>query len=46
MLVNDNLKAGIVHQVPFNASALSSGLYFYRLDAGNKSLVKKMMLLK
>jgi pectin methylesterase-like acyl-CoA thioesterase len=46
MLVNENLKADIVHQVPFNASALSSGLYFYRLDAGNKSLVKKLMLLK
>jgi hypothetical protein len=32
--------------VVFDASKLSSGVYFYRLDAGNFSSIKKMMLLK
>jgi hypothetical protein len=32
--------------VTFNASNLSSGVYFYRLDAGSYNVVKKMMLLK
>jgi hypothetical protein len=44
-LLNQEMKAGR-HEVSFDASRLSSGLYFYRLDAGNFSSVKKMMLLK
>jgi beta-N-acetylhexosaminidase len=32
LLVNDNMGAG-VHEVRFNASTLSSGVYFYRLKA-------------
>lgn len=44
-LVNQNLSAG-VHTVNFDASALSSGVYFYRLEAGNKVAVKKMLLIK
>jgi hypothetical protein len=34
------------HEVTFDASAVSSGMYFYRLESGNLSSVKKMMLLK
>lgn len=44
-LVNQNLSAG-VHTATFNASSLSSGVYFYRLEAGNKVAVKKMLLIK
>ena len=32
--------------VNFDASRLSSGLYFYRISAGNFVDVKKMMLIK
>ncbi|MFZ4621455.1 MAG: carboxypeptidase regulatory-like domain-containing protein [Bacteroidota bacterium] len=34
------------YTVSFNASSLSSGVYFYRLEAGSYNVVKKMMLLK
>ena len=35
-----------VREVNFNASGLSSGIYFYRIDAGNFHQQKKMILLK
>jgi len=44
-LVNGNLSAGL-HSVTFDARNLASGLYIYRLSAGNFTSVKKMMLLK
>jgi len=34
------------HEIEFRNSNLSSGIYFYRLNAGNFSEVKKMILLK
>ncbi len=34
------------HSVSFNASNLSSGVYFYSLKAGNNVITKKMMLVK
>lgn len=34
------------HQVDFNASSLASGLYFYRIKAGEYICVKKMIFLK
>ncbi|GJQ64227.1 MAG: hypothetical protein SCALA702_32800 [Melioribacteraceae bacterium] len=34
------------HEVNFNGSELSSGVYFYRLEAANFVRIKKMMLLK
>jgi hypothetical protein len=39
------LKAG-VHEVNFDASHLSTGIYFYRVQAGTSVDVKRMMLLK
>lgn len=44
-LINEEKTAG-KHSIDFDASALSSGIYFYRLDAGSFSETKKMLLLK
>lgn len=44
-LVNEVKKAGI-YSVSFDASELSSGIYFYKMTAGEFSDVKKMILLK
>lgn len=44
-LYNGELKAG-VHEVKFNASHLTSGMYLYRVQAGNYVDVKRMMLIK
>lgn len=53
-LVNGELKSGVLHQATFDASKLSSGIYFSRLEyspavslAGNgKQLMKKLILVK
>jgi hypothetical protein len=34
------------YTVSFNASELPSGVYFYRIEAGQFSQIRKMMLLK
>ncbi len=44
-LIDDYQSQG-VHAVKFNADNLSSGIYFYRINYGNFSQVKKMLLLK
>ncbi len=44
-LINDELNAG-QYNVEFNGSGLTSGIYLYRIQAGNFSSVKKMLLLK
>jgi len=44
-LINEQLSTGI-HEVDFNASSLSSGVYFYSLSAGSYKITKKMLLLK
>ncbi len=44
-LVNEIKSAGI-HEINFNASRLASGVYFYRITAGNYSDIKKIVLLK
>jgi hypothetical protein len=45
MLVNESKQAG-KYEVNFNASSLSSGVYFYRLQAGSLTEIKKMILNK
>ena len=44
-LVNDNQRAGY-YTVDFNASNLASGIYYYRMLAGDFNAIKKMVLLK
>ncbi len=44
-LVNGRQEAG-AYNFNFNASSLSSGVYFYRLQSGNFVQTKKMMLVK
>ena len=44
-LVN-NVKETGTHEVKFDASFLSSGVYYYRLESENFSKTKKMILIK
>ena len=44
-LVNESLKPG-TYETTFDASALSSGIYFYTLSAGEYNETKRMTLLK
>ena len=44
-LVDQRQDAGS-HRALFDASAFSSGIYFYRLESGSFSMVRKMVLLK
>lgn len=44
-LVNNEQHAGY-YNVTFNANKLTSGIYFYRLEAGTYSETKKLMLVK
>ncbi|MEM5810126.1 MAG: VWA domain-containing protein [Candidatus Aenigmatarchaeota archaeon] len=44
-LVNEEINPG-KYTVKFNASNLPSGIYFYRLDAGEFSDIKKMVFVK
>lgn len=45
VLVNDRRDAG-VHEVRFDASGLSSGVYFCRLQAGDFTQTKRLLLLR
>lgn len=45
VLVNEMKQPGF-HTVDFDASRLASGIYFYRIDAGQFSSVKRMVLVK
>ncbi len=44
-LLNETLSAN-EYLIPFNASNLSSGVYFYRIQAGEFVETRKMILLK
>ncbi|GAB1348670.1 hypothetical protein MASR1M107_08820 [Ignavibacteriales bacterium] len=44
-LVNQDQAAG-VYSVKFDASLLSSGIYFYKLESGSFTKINKMMLVK
>ena len=44
-IVNSKFSAGS-HSVDFNATDLSSGIYLYKIEAGNFTAVKKMQVMK
>ncbi len=44
-LVNEE-KPAVSYEVRFEGSSLSSGIYFYRIQAGDYALAKKMILMK
>ena len=44
-IVNENQEAGS-YQVNFDASGLSSGIYYYKIQAGNFAATKEMLLIK
>ncbi len=44
-LVNEYKKAGS-YLISFNGSSFSSGIYYYKITAGDYSLIRKMMLIK
>ncbi len=45
VIVNESMAAGR-YEVSFDASHLSSGMYFYKLTAGSYTDIKKMVLIK
>jgi photosystem II stability/assembly factor-like uncharacterized protein len=45
-LLTDQIRKPGIYTVSFNSEGLSSGVYFYRLQAGKYSETKKMVLLK
>ncbi len=45
VLLNQTMEAGY-HEVVFNGGGLSNGVYFYRLESGKFSAVKKLILMK
>jgi len=44
-LIDQEMNAGF-HTVTWNASGLSSGIYFYRISSGNFAATKKLILMK
>ncbi len=44
-LVNEFRNAG-GHEAEFNGADLSSGVYYYKMETGNFSEIKKMILIK
>jgi hypothetical protein len=44
-LVNEIRNAG-TYEINYNASALSTGIYFYKLEFGGNSEVRKFTLIK
>ena len=45
VLVNEKQAAG-THTATFDGSALASGLYFYKLSAGNLTQIRKMIIIR
>jgi hypothetical protein len=46
VLINNEMKSPGIHKISFNATNLPSGVYFCRMEAGNFTNTKKLILLK
>jgi hypothetical protein len=46
LINNEHRGASATHSILFDASRLSSGVYFYTLTYGDKTVSKKMVLMK
>ena len=46
LLFNGTVQAGKMYEVKFNATHLSSGIYYYKLEGNGGTGIKKMILLK
>ena len=45
-LYNQEAEAGVVYNIPFDGSGLSSGVYYYRLRTADHTELKKMLMVK
>jgi hypothetical protein len=45
-LVNKELGAGEIHRINFDGSGISSGVYFYKLESNNNTLIRKFIFMK
>ncbi|MEO8666836.1 MAG: T9SS type A sorting domain-containing protein, partial [Ignavibacteria bacterium] len=45
VLINEMSPAG-VHSIDFNGNNFASGIYYYKLESGSFTQVKKMLLIK
>ncbi len=45
VLINKKMKSG-THKITFSGTALSSGIYYYRINADNFTKTRKMLLIK
>jgi pectate lyase len=45
-LFSSNAESGRIYEINYDATHLSSGLYFYKLQSGKNSGIKKLVLLK
>ncbi len=46
MLFDDKVENDVLYKLNFDAKNLSSGIYFYKIEAGEFFDLKKMILLK
>jgi hypothetical protein len=44
-ILNEDREAGN-HSIPWRAQGMSSGIYFYKIEAGEYTAVKKCIILK
>jgi flagellar hook assembly protein FlgD len=45
-LIQENLKSGIRHSIQLDGHNLSAGTYIYRVQSGNESFAKRVILIK